>query len=304
MDVRSEYPAGVIGLTNWSAQKRRAAQQLLCQLDRIHHEPGAMRSPVLFIHGFPDSPAMYAAYHTPFERSQPWLHGRSIYTLAFPNRQSNPSPLPSRHDLRTGRLQREFNALVQAVIAASPTGKIVLVAHDWGATYTWALIRSRPDLPVEALVSLSVGSSFRYDLGEHGSGALTWLYNILFGLPYYLPIPATRRLLDQALQVAGYTSSTRHLAFGDSYHYWDWPQRLALLPLRLLGWGAPPIFTDIRFPVLFMRSAMDRIATTAGFEDHLRERADCRVHILEGVNHWFPEQHAERVLQEIRQFIH
>jgi pimeloyl-ACP methyl ester carboxylesterase len=279
-----------------------SARTLLCRLERVHHEPHAVRSPVLFIHGFPDSPAMYAAYHTPTERAQPWLRGRSIYTLAFPNRQSRPEPLPSLADLRNGRLQREFHALVQAVIAAGPTGKLVIVAHDWGATYTWALVRSRPDLPLEALVSLSVGSSFRYDLGEHGLRALAWLYNIIFGMPYYLPTAQVHSVLDQAMEQAGYESPTRHETYRDSYHYWDWPQRLALLGPRLFGWGAQPAFTDIRFPVLFMRSAMDRIATTAGFETHLRQQANSRVLVFDGVNHWFPEQHAERVLTEIRRF--
>ncbi len=298
-----DSPTDQSGLTYWSSRRMPPARTLLCRLDQVFSAPQPTRSPVLFIHGFPDSPAMYDAYHTPAERGQPWLHGRSIYTLALPNRQSNPAPLPSLADLRNGRLQREFNALVQAVIAASPTGKIIIVAHDWGATFTWALIRSRPDLPVEKLVSLSVGSSFRYDLAEHGPRALAWLYTIIFGIPYYLPTAGVRSVLNKALQQAGYGSPSRAEAYRDSYHYWDWPQRLALLVPRLFGWDAQPAFTDIRFPVLFMRSTMDRIATTAGFEAYLRERSDCRVLVFEDVNHWFPEQHAERVLAEIRQFM-
>jgi pimeloyl-ACP methyl ester carboxylesterase len=258
---------------------------------------------VLLIHGFPDSPAMYAGWITPEERARPWLRGRDIYTLAFPNRHDNLDGLPAVADLAGGRLRREFAALVDAVIAASPTGRIVVVAHDWGATYFWQLVRSRPGLPVERAVSCSVGSSFRYDLAEHGPRALVWLYNIIFGLPYYLPLTPARRALVMALGVAGYSSPTVARAYQDSFHYWDWPLRLLLLPPRLLGFGAERPFTDIRFPVLFLRSAMDRIATTAEFERHLRERADSRVVILEDVNHWFPEQHPELVLRELRSFL-
>lgn len=288
--------------TFWSSWHRPASRRLLCRLDRVVHEPDASRSPVLLIHGFPDSPEMFAAYHTPAERRQPWLAGRSIYTLAFPNRQSHRAAWPSLRDLADGRLRREFAALVDLVIAASPTGQVLIIAHDWGATYTWELVRNRPDLPIERLVSLSVGSSFRYDLAEHGLGAFAWLYNSIFGLHYYLPCAPVRWLLAAALTVAGYRSPSIDAVAYDSYHYWDWPLRLLRLPFRLLGLGRQPAFTDIRFPVLFIRSAMDRIASTAAFEAHLRGRADCRVVLLEGVSHWFPEQQSELALAEIQQF--
>lgn len=289
--------------TFWAALVRPPARRLLCRLERVHHDPHGKRSPVIFVHGFPDSPAMFAAYTTPAERGQPWLRGRDIYTLAFPNRQSNLAGLPATADLVGGRLRREFAALVDAVIAASPTGKIMVVAHDWGATYFWELVRARPALPIERAVSLSVGSSFRYDLGEHGPMALAWLYNIVFGLPYYLPLPAVRGALTRALASAGYSSESIGQVYQDSFHYWDWPLRAALLPARLLGLGAKAPFTQIGFPVLCVRSTMDRIATTGAFEDHLRGRGDSRVVILEGAHHWFPEQQAEVVLREIRSFL-
>lgn len=288
--------------TFWSSWQRPPARRLLCRLERVFDDPAAVRSPVLLIHGFPDSPEMFAAYHTPAERRQPWLAGRSIYTLAFPNRHSRSAAWPSLRDLAGGRLSREFAALVDVVIAASPTGKLIIIAHDWGATYTWELVRSRPDLPIERLIALSVGSSFRYDLAEHGLRAFTWLYNIIFGMHYYLPTAPVRRLLTAALTVAGYQSPSIDAVAYDCYHYWDWPLRLLKLPFRLFGLGRQPAFTDIRFPVLFIRSKMDRIATTAAFETHLRGRADCRVLLLDRVNHWFPEQQSEQVLMEIRQF--
>lgn len=288
--------------TFWRALRRPPASRLLCRLTRLHHEPEARRSPALFVHGFPDSPAMFAAYHTPDERRQAWLRGRSIYALALPNRHDNLEGLPSLSDLRGGRLSREFEALVDAVLAASPTGRLLIVAHDWGATYSWELVRRRPDLPLDAMVALSVGSSFRYDLGEHGVRALLWLYSSIFGLPYYLPLAPARALQARALDIAGYRSPTIGAAYLDSFHYWDWPLRAALLPLRLLGLGSDEPYTDIRFPVLYMRSGLDRIATTRAFEKHLRGRPDCRFVALAGLNHWFPAQRAELVLAELRAF--
>lgn len=288
--------------TFWRALRRPPARRLLCRLTRVHQEPAAWRSPALFVHGFPDSPAMFAAYHTEAERGRPWLRGRSVYTLAFPNRHDNLEGLPALRDTLGGRLRREFEALVDAVIALSPTGRLLLVAHDWGATYSWELVRRRPDLPLEAMASLSVGSSFRYDLGEHGPRALLWLYSSIFGLPYYLPLSSARALQARALALAGYRSPSIAAAHLDSFHYWDWPLRAAALPLRLLGAGAAAPFTDMRFPVLYIRSGLDRIATTRAFEGHLRGRADCRVVIHGGLNHWYPEQHPGVVLDELRAF--
>lgn len=72
------------------------------------------KSPVLFVHGFPDSPAMFAAYTCEAEREQPWLAGRSIYTYAFPNRHDNPN-FPSLAELAGGVMAREFDETLDAL---------------------------------------------------------------------------------------------------------------------------------------------------------------------------------------------
>ncbi|WP_298820613.1 alpha/beta fold hydrolase [Chloroflexus sp.] len=285
--------------TFWTALRQPPACRLLCRLRRIHDHPDSHRSPILLIHGFPDSERMFDTYVTPDERKRDWLRGRNIYAIALPNRRTNPS-WPSLADLRRGRLAREVAALIDAVIAASPTGKVVIIAHDWGATLTWALVRRRPDVPIEKMVALSVGSSFRYDWAEHGLRALAWLYSVLFGLPYYLP-PA-RHLTAAMLMLGGYRAPDAANAACDSFHYWDWPLTLMRLPLRLIGYGRQPPFTDIRFPVLFMRCPLDRIASTAGFELALQQRPDCQVHLTANP-HWFPEQRPEEVLRLIRPFL-
>ena len=116
----------------------------------IHDTGITDRSPVVFLHGFPDSPALFAAYVTEAERGRPWLVGRDLYAVAFPNR----------------------------------------------------------------------------------------------------------------------------------HEYLDFP-----------------------FPVLYLRTKLDRIASTAAFERRLKERPDCRLVDYPEFNHWFPEQHADVVLEEIRAFL-
>jgi pimeloyl-ACP methyl ester carboxylesterase len=169
---------------------------------------------------------------------------------------------------------------------------------------TWDFLRRHRQAPVEKLVSLSVGSSFRYDLGEHGLGAFTWLYAALNSLGYYLPLPGVRVLPGWLnTRFAGYRSAEWASVYLDIYHYWYGPLVPFQTLFRLFGLGKTPEYTDFHFPVLYIRSPMDRIASTAAFEHTLSQRPDCRLRVWPEVNHWFPEQQAERVLAEIRTFI-
>ncbi len=93
------------------------------------------KSPVVFVHGFPDSPQMFAAYYAESERSQPWLEGRSIYTYAFPNRHDNPN-FPPLRELVRGVMVKEFDSTMDELAQKSPTGKLIFIVHDWGATHT------------------------------------------------------------------------------------------------------------------------------------------------------------------------
>ncbi|MGB9738713.1 MAG: alpha/beta fold hydrolase [Chloroflexus sp.] len=150
------------------------------------------------------------------------------------------------------------------------------------------------------MVALSVGSSFRYDWGEHKWRALWWLYGIVFGLPYYLP--PVKHLTAALLMIGGYRAPDAHRAAYDSFHYWDWPLTVLRLPWRLAGCGRQAPFTDIRFPVLFIRCPLDRIASTAGFEQVLLQRPDCVVQLTTNP-HWFPEQRPDEVLALLRRFL-
>lgn len=180
-----------------------------------------VRSPAIFIHGFPDSSHIFTSY---FEQTESWLKLRDLYTLSFTNSHSHSVPYvklpnekivarpsnyryrlsseserelencmnapPTLYELFSGLPRRHFRAALLEVINDSPTGKIVIIAHDWGARYTWEFLREYEEVAsdcVEFLVSLSVGSSIRYDVFEHGLKAFMWFYDILLCLPYYYP---------------------------------------------------------------------------------------------------------------------
>jgi len=143
-----------------------------CLLEPVFTPQNPTRSPILFLHGFPDSPEMWVAYVAAAREGAAWSNGRSLYTLAFPNRQTRPTPIPSWRELHRGVLADEVAEAIAQVATESPTGKIIPIGHDLGATHFWQYVRRRDGrVPFEKLVALSVGSSFRYDIWEHGLNA-------------------------------------------------------------------------------------------------------------------------------------
>ena len=101
---------------------------------------------------------------------------------------------------RTPRATTEGGcSALDGACAVSPTGKVVVVCHDWGATYSWKWIMKNQE-KVSAVIAFSVGNEFRYDVLEHGPGALIWGYHLVTCLPWLLPCAATRRLVSTLMQ--------------------------------------------------------------------------------------------------------
>jgi pimeloyl-ACP methyl ester carboxylesterase len=202
-----------------------------------------------------------------------------------------------------GVIASEFDQHMNQLSIESPTRKLIFVAHDWGATHVWRWARQQADPPIEKIVALSVGSSFRFDILEHGIAAFSWMYGLWFALAWYIPCIST--LVGQTLvKFGGYQSSSAVNLWKDAYHYWD---RL-ILPFTILPQAFGLInyqreYLDFTFPVLYIRAPDDRIASTAAFERLLRARNDCRIVLLEKASHWFPEQHSDAVLPHLREFL-
>lgn len=275
---------------------------MYAKLTCLHNAGNTANSPVLFVHGFPDSPAMFAAYYAEAERDQAWLKDRSIYTYAFPNRHDNPN-FPPISALAGGVIEKEFDQALDELARQSPTGKLVIIAHDWGATHSWRWARSRQDPPLEKMVAFSVGSSFRYDIFEHGLFAFTWLYGLWFCSAWYVPF-LRGAVAKSIVGAAGYQSATAKDLWQDAYHYWDRPSLIVTILFQaLLFLFYKPEYVNFSFPVLYMRSKLDKIASTRAFEKHIQSRADCRMVVYPDYNHWFPEQHSDVVLPEVRNFL-
>lgn len=267
----------------------------------IQKRARSQRSPVVFIHGFPDSPEIFRDYHHPTEQKESWLKGRNIFAIAFPNRLTHPV-VPTLKDLWQDVLFKEFAAHLQTLVRESPTGKIAVVAHDWGAAYTWRFVRELGGEGIDRMLALSVAATPQFDIWEHGVRALSLSYRSLLSLPYY--IPATSEPVAWLLsRLAGYSGPDWKNLSKDCYHYWAdivWPLKAPFVLLGLLD--RPGEELDFKFPVVFLRSSIDRLWSTEAFEQKLLQRRDCKLVILKKAQHWFPEHQSRLVIKELRTF--
>ena len=174
---------------------------------------------------------MFSAYYADSEREKPWLQKRSIYPYAFPNRHDNPN-FPPFSQLAHGVVAREFNQIMDELAKQSPTGKLIVIAHDWGATHTWRWARKCSNPPIEKLVALSVGSSFRYDVFEHGLNAFTWLYGLWFCAGWYFPF-LRGTVAESIVNNAGYRSNNARELWQDTFQYWDRPSLILNILISL-----------------------------------------------------------------------
>jgi pimeloyl-ACP methyl ester carboxylesterase len=253
---------------------------------RINIGGSGDKSTAVYIHGFPDDDDLFAEYKLP---------DRQSISLALPNGRTN-KVVPSGMPLIRGAVFEEICCALDGACATSPTGKIVVVAHDWGATYSWKWIMKNPD-KVSAVIAFSVGNEFRYDVLEHGPNALIWGYHLISSLPWLIPCSATRRFVSTLMKspAAGWIGD-REITEHDSHHYWyAAPWCLTVQPYHLFCPRRKDPAPLPKCPVLYIRSAIaDRIAVTSAFEEQLLARKDCE-RIVTGLDHWFLMKQAKQL---------
>jgi len=263
------------------------------------------KSPILFLHGAPDSPAIWEAY---IQDTKSWAQNRQIFTLETPNSVSNPVEPPSLKELFGGAIYDEIAASILSRIIESPSGKVVIVAHDFGATYAWNFVRNNISIAnqhIEQMVSFSVGSSFRYDVWEHGPNALTWCYAILPALVFFCPFFPLKYLFWWIWRSIGFPGDYLPSEI-DLHPYWYAPffvfRMLFDFFFGMLHTGLG--FVDFKFPVFFLRSRIDSIASNDRFEKLLERRGDCKLKILPfSATHWFLFHHSDVIMPEFRAFL-
>ncbi|HWE55388.1 MAG TPA: alpha/beta fold hydrolase [Acidimicrobiales bacterium] len=141
----------------------------------IHYEVSGQGTPVVLLHGFPDSGRLW--------RHQVEALSAGGFQVIVPDMRGY-----GRSDRPTG--VDAYNILhlvsdVGAVLADAGTERAHVVGHDWGAAVAWALASVAPGV-VDRLVALSVGhpATFRGPAGHPDFEQLekSW-YMLLFQFP-------------------------------------------------------------------------------------------------------------------------
>ncbi|HET9930285.1 MAG TPA: alpha/beta fold hydrolase [Polyangiaceae bacterium] len=235
-------------------------------------------TPVLLLHGFPDSAALWC-------HLTPKLNAAGYKTIAIDLRGFGESDAPAKvpsYDLR----RAAQDAL--AVLDALAIQRAHLVGHDWGAALGWLLAGSRPDR-FSSFSALSLGHARAYSKGGLRQFTKGW-----YMLPLLVP------LLGEGTVRAANWYLLRRANPSESER---WVRNLSR-PGRLtaaLNWYRanalhPPEHPNVNIPVLGIWSARDLALT----ENQMLESAKFvdgpwRYERIEGAGHWLPLDAAERI---------
>lgn len=138
----------------------------------LNVEVAGAGSPVLLIHGFPDSLSQW-------REVAPRLRGSGYKTIAFDVRGFGLSDAPQgREHYQIGRLLADIGALLDALGETAP---VHVIGHDWGAVIAWCFALRHPER-VRSLVALSVGHPQAYARAGLMQKLKGW-YTVAFQLP-------------------------------------------------------------------------------------------------------------------------
>jgi len=239
--------------------------------------------PVLLIHGFPDT-------HAVWRRQIPALVAAGYRVIAPDTRGCGLSDMPPRvADYECEQLVADMIGLLDAL----GFDKVRLVAHDWGAIIGWQLCLRHPRR-VERYVALSVGHPNAY-AGAGFMQKLKGYYILLFQL----------RGLAEALLRAGNWLPLRRMA-GNSAEFSLWRRQLerpgrltaALNYYRANGWALllRRDWPRMKVPVLGIWSSGDSFVVERQMEQsRYQVDATWRYQRIEGADHWLQLGAADRV---------
>jgi pimeloyl-ACP methyl ester carboxylesterase len=248
--------------------------------------------PVLLLHGFPQTPSMWAAVAA-------GLHEHGYRTLALSQRGSTAGARP--RSVRAYRLA-ETTADAAAVVDALAGGPVHVLGHDWGGPVAWMLAADHPHL-VRTLTTISGPHLAAYLLSAVRSRQ--WMAS------WYIPVFQVPGLAERVLDPttpAGLRRFVRLLSHfghrpGDAEH-----DALALGRDGIVGglaWYRALPFTDFRHlsqakaaaPALLIWGDRDNAVLRKGIEmSQAYTTGPSRLEVLEGVSHWAPNQAPDRLV--------
>ena len=247
--------------------------------------------PVLLVHGFPDS-------HAVWRRQIPALVAAGFQVIAPDTRGCGDSEIsPDVADYRLENLVADLVGLLDHL----GVDKVRLVAHDWGAVIAWHLVLAHPER-VERYIPLSVGHPACY---AHGG-----LMQKLKG--YYALLIQLRGIAERLCRAADWAAFRLLTGYPEEFSQWrsclERPGRLTAGMnyyranfFRLLF---SPDRRHAKVPVYALWSDGDRFLTEGQMTDSQKfVDGPWDYRRVEGANHWLQLDAAERVTDVLLSYL-
>ncbi len=244
---------------------------------------------IVLLHGFPQTKACW-------RKVTPELVAAGHRVLAPTQRGYSPGARPPRRrDYAADRLVGDVLALADA----AGVDRFHVVGHDWGGAIAWSLGSDHPDR-LASVTSLATPhpSAMRRAMFTSDQGLKSG-YMLFFQLPW-LPEAMFRseqggRRVRRAFEGSGMSAadaeaSLERLRAGALTPAMNW--------YRAIPFGARSAPGAVTVPALYVYPSGDVALGRKAAEltaDHVT--GPYRFEVLQGVNHWIPEQEAERVAQ-------
>lgn len=245
---------------------------------------------VVLLHGFPQTSASW-------DDVAPRLHAAGYRTLAPDQRGYSPGARPRG---RWAYRQSELVGDVVGLLNAAELDRAHVVGHDWGGGVAWHLAIVHPER-VRTLTTISAPHPAAFTGAMRSSSQLlrSW-YMFAFQLPLLpeLAGPArdaerfARQLVSSGLSEDKARAYADRLAepgaFAAAVNWY----RGAILPSGIRR------ASRVQVPTLSVWSSGDRFVSRAAAEGTERYvDAPYRFEVIEGADHWLPDNHAEQIVE-------
>ena len=248
-----------------------------------------VKPPMLLLHGYPDSPAMYDDVASHFVSK-----GRRVARVAWPNCGSKPEiPWGASFD----------DLLASLVDVAEKIGPADVIAHDWGAMMAWLLEKKRPEL-VHSLVAVDVGQEVPKDLK---SNALILAYQIPLLIAFLLA-GKFKGFADGIVRAVASVFQRPHIradltSLKGYWYYYFWHD---FLLKKGKGWTSLLSGKSKRLPTcptLYIYGAKKFVKFhSEEWLNKMKRRQDCKVVKMEHTGHWVFNEDPQGFLQHVDAF--
>ena len=264
-------------MSQWTAARWPASGAVL------HVRQSGLGSPVLLLHGFPDSSTLW-------DDVAPHLLAAGHRVIAPDLRGFGASDAPTAvGEYALGHSVADLRALITRLTGGEP---VHVIGHDWGAVAGWCLALEHPQV-VRSLVAVSVGHPREYALAGVEQ-RLKGLYTLLWQVPGF-----AERWLAQG-DFAGLRGWARqHPRIEDCVRDMARPGRLTAglnwyrANLRRVLFGS---WEHCAVPTLGVWSSGDHFLAEDQMRNSARRmRAPWRYERIAGAGHWLPLEQPELI---------